>query len=54
MEKIFEMPAAIVVVFDNEDVITSSGVKPTPKPEDPAPDPEHDLGPNALPGYNPF
>ena len=48
------MPTVTVVVFENEDVIMSSGVKPIPKTEDPAPDPEHDLGPNALPGYNLF
>ena len=39
MEKNFEMPTMNVVVFENEDVITSSGFK---------------LGDFAFPGFNPF
>ncbi len=41
MENIFEMPTAIVVVFENEDVITSSGF-------------DFNLGDFSFPGFNPF
>ena len=37
----FEMPALTVVVFENEDVITSSG-------------PLFNLGDFSFPGFNPF
>ena len=39
MEKNFEMPALTVVVFENEDVITTSGFV---------------YGNFAFPGFNPF
>ena len=42
MEKKFEMPTLNVVVFENEDVITSSGLF------------DFALGTNAFPGFNPF
>ena len=41
MEKNFEMPALTVVVFENEDVITTSGLN-------------FALGSFAFPGFNPF
>ena len=41
MEKNFEMPTLSIVVFENEDVITSSGLK-------------FSLGSFAFPGFNPF
>ena len=44
MEKIFEMPTMNVVVFENEDVITSSGVLNY----------LFSFGRNALPALNPF
>ena len=39
MEKKFEMPTLTMVVFENEDVITTSG---------------YSLGTFAFPGFNPF
>ena len=41
MELKFEMPTVSVVVFENEDVITSSGLN-------------FSLGSFAFPGFNPF
>ena len=41
MEKNFEMPTLSVVVFENEDVITSSALS-------------FSLGSFAFPGFNPF
>ena len=41
MEKNFEMPTLTMVVFENEDVITSSG-------------PLFNLGNFSFPGFNPF
>ena len=41
MEKNFEMPTLNVVVFENEDVITSSGLL-------------FKLGDFSFPGFNPF
>ena len=41
MEKIFEMPTMNVVVFENYDVITASGLL-------------FSFGRNALPALNPF
>ena len=41
MEKNFEMPTLTMVVFENEDVITSSGLS-------------YALGSFAFPGFNPF
>ena len=41
MEKTFEMPTVTVVVFENEDVITSSGFK-------------FNIGSFGFPGLNPF
>ena len=41
MEKNFEMPTLTMVVFENEDVITSSG-------------PLFNLGDFSFPGFNPF
>ena len=41
MEKNFEMPTLTMVVFENEDVITSSGLN-------------YVLGNFAFPGFNPF
>ena len=41
MEKNFEMPTLNVVVFENEDVITSSGLN-------------FALGNFSFPGFNPF
>ena len=41
MEKNFEMPTLNVVVFENEDVITSSGFK-------------FNIGNFGFPGFNPF
>jgi len=41
MEKKFEMPTMNVVVFENEDVITTSGL-------------DFALGSFAFPGFNPF
>ncbi len=43
MEKKFEMPTINVVVFENEDVITSSGLSYL-----------FSFGRNALPAINPF
>ena len=42
MEKNFEMPTLTMVVFENEDVITSSGIF------------NFALGNNSFPGFNPF
>ena len=41
MEKNFEMPTITVVVFENEDVITSSGLN-------------FNIGSFGFPGFNPF
>ena len=41
MENKFEMPTLTVVVFENEDVITTSGLG-------------FNLGSFAFPGFNPF
>ena len=41
MEKNFEMPTMNVVVFENEDVITSSGLN-------------FNIGNFGFPGFNPF
>ena len=41
MEKKFEMPTVTVVVFENEDIITSSGLS-------------FALGNFSFPGFNPF
>jgi hypothetical protein len=41
MEKNFEMPTLTMVVFENEDVITSSGLK-------------FNFGDFSFPGFNPF
>ena len=41
MENKFEMPTVSVVVFENEDIITSSGFN-------------FSLGNFAFPGFNPF
>ena len=41
MEKNFEMPTLTMVVFENEDVITSSGLN-------------FNLGSLSFPGFNPF
>ena len=41
MEKNFEMPTLTMVVFENEDVITTSGLN-------------FALGSFAFPGFNPF
>ena len=41
MEKNFEMPTLTTVVFENEDVITSSGLK-------------FNFGDFSFPGFNPF
>ena len=41
MEKKFEMPTLTEVVFENEDVITASGLA-------------YSLGNFAFPGFNPF
>ena len=41
MEKTFEMPTLTMVVFENEDVITTSGL-------------DYAIGSFAFPSFNPF